>query len=95
MNKEQNGNIGAMIASMIIVILLITGGYFAWQNRSAIQAQNTNIPDGSSIQPTEAIAPPTTPPQESTEISDIAADAAAVDLKPLDTGLENLDLLVK
>ena len=93
MNEGNNGNIGALIGSLIIVILLVVGGYFSWKSTTNLPRITT--PTNGFSQPTEAIAPPAAPPQESTEISDIAADAAAIDLAPLDTGLENLDLLVK
>lgn len=93
MNEKHNGNTGAMIASIIIVLLLLAGGYSAWKGSTVTPIQ---VPDDSpySFQPTEAIAPPPSPPQESTEISDIEADAIALDMSSLDAGLENLDLLV-
>ena len=96
MHDKQNGKTGPLVASIIIVVVLLVGGYFIWKSAAGIpQDQSTPTNVDQAQQPTGALVPPAIPPQESTEITDIANDAAAVDLNPLDTGLENLDLLTR
>lgn len=90
MSVERNQGVGPLIASMIIVLLLLVGGYYSFKTTSLPPPITNNV----DTQPSPAISIPATPPQESTEISDIEEDAKAVDLSDIDTGLENLDLLV-
>ncbi len=93
MSVEQPGSIGPLIGSIIIVLLLLAGGYYSLKSLPASAPQ---VPvDNTNTQPVPIISAPATPPQASTEIKDIEADAKSVDVASLDSGLENLDLLVK
>jgi hypothetical protein len=93
MSVEKNqGGAGPLIASIIIVILLLVGGYYSFKSTNLPPATPSQTTDN---QPAPAISIPATPAKESTEIGDIEEDAKAVDLSDIDTGLENLDLLVK
>ena len=96
MSVEKNQGIGALIGSIIIVLLILIGGYYSLQtNNNIIPRRDLKPVEDSSNQPAQIIVTPATPAQESTEIEDIEVDIHALDLKNLDSGLENLDLLVK
>ncbi len=96
MSGEKNHGIGALIGSVVIVLLLLIGGYYSLQkSNNQNLGKNLEPIEDSSRQPDQVIVTPAVPPQESTEIEDIEIDARALDLKNLDSGLENLDLLVK
>ncbi len=91
-NQDQGG-VGPMIGSVIIVLLLVVGGYYSLRTGTSLLPINQMTETTS--QPVPIISTPTTPPQESTEIGDIEADAEAVDVTAVDSGLDNLDLLVR
>ncbi len=97
--RENNPGAGPLIGSIIIVILLLIGGYFSWQNSktsfSGLDQPQGNVSDSPAPQPVPAIVAPAKPAQASTELKDIEADATTVDTASLDSGLDNLDLLTK
>ncbi len=94
-NSEKST--GPLIGSIIVVILLLAGGYYSLQKSSSLMRVEISQPAAVDIstQPVPIISPPATPPQVSTKIKDIEADANNVDVSSVDSGLENLDLLVK
>ena len=96
MSIEQNeGGMGPLIGSIIIVLLIAVGGYYSFVTSStAIPKVPNYTSDSVTGQPAPAISVPAKPVQESTEIGDIEEDAKAVDTASIDTSLENLDLLV-
>lgn len=94
MSVENNPNsTGPIIGSIIIVLLLLAGGYYSFQTSSKLSNTPVGIPDDAG-QPVQVINIPAVPPQESTEISDIEEDVKTVPLDEIDVGLDNLDLLV-
>lgn len=95
MSGEKNQGVGPLIGSIIIVVLLLAGGYYSWMTSGIVSPVDKIINADTSDQPVPAISIPATPPQASTEITDIEADAMSVDITTIDSGLENLDLLVK
>lgn len=92
MSVDQNQGVGPLVGSVVVVLILLAGGYYSLQ--TIPEVPKTQILDSNS-QPVPVISAPAKPPQESTEISDIEADAKEVDVQSIDSGLENLDLLVK
>lgn len=95
MSNGENQGPGPIIASIIIVALLMTGGYYLFRTSYVTileQGQEIEVAGG---QPAPVITIPAKPPQESTEIADIEADTMAVDTASIDSELENLDLLVQ
>ncbi|MDO8493647.1 MAG: hypothetical protein Q7S19_03850 [bacterium] len=92
MSAEQNPGVGPLIGSIIIVLILLLGGYYSLKTIPS----PAQVPvDNSNNQPVPVISAPIKPPQASTEIKDIEADAKDVNVASLDSGLENLDLLIQ
>lgn len=83
MKPNETSNAGPLIGSIIIVLILIVGGYYSLASRPA--------------EPEEPVTPPA-PSEEtevtlpvSTEIEDLSADVGSIDVGSADADLENVE----
>ena len=87
MKPNESANVGPLIGSIIIVLLLIVGGYYSLTSRP--------------VKPEEPVTP-VVPVEEavvvapaSTEVEDLSADAASIDVDSADASLVNIETAVQ
>lgn len=85
MKQDDSANVGPLIGSIIIVLILILGGYYSLTSRPLKPEEVPATP----VQQEEIAIP--TPPEASTEVEDLSADAASLDIGASDAELGNLE----
>jgi len=97
-NGEMNQGSGPLVGSIIVVLVLLLGGYYSVrvvENLNPL-ATDLNLPveESTSSQSAQIANIATTTRDKSMDIEDIEKDAMEIDVNVLDSNLENLDLLI-
>ena len=87
MKPNESANVGPLIGSIIIVLLLIVGGYYSLTSRP-VKPEEPVLPVAP-VEETVVVTP------ASTEVEDLSADAAAIDLTGVDAGITEVEAAVK
>ena len=90
MKSNESAGVGPLIGSIIIVLILIMGGYYSLTSRQTKNEEPVTQP----VPIEETVATEAIPPV-STEIEDLSADAVLIDVAGADDDLLNIETAVQ
>lgn len=88
--QEDSSGLGATIGSVIVIVVLILGGFYLWSQRNADIEALLDAPLPETDQSVELLQAQST----SDEIESIESDLNATDLNDLDAELADIDALL-
>src|SRR3989344_3245973 len=88
--SQEEGSVGALIGSIIVVAVIVIGGIYFWMTRSGETPSTETSPLGQTVPPDQETAALLNQ-GTSDEISDIENDLNATNLNNLDAGMNDIN----